>query len=219
MPINYADIIVYDMETVGTHPDQAKNPHEAWPVSLAAKAYNARTLEPHNNGEFYSLLKPPDVEAVHQECLDFVHMKREDLANAPLPSVVWGQFLDFVGRYNRKGDDWWAPISAGQNIKSFDSVIVERMNKEHNKKGKVLFSTFRSIDLMDYTFAWFENSKAPSRYRLKDILVHCGIEYQEDELHNALNDVRYTGTVLMKFLKLHRYLSPRVTWNGKSKTK
>lgn len=214
--INKNDFVCLDFETVGESEDQAKNPYEAWPVSVACKAYNARTLEPYPNSEFYSLMTVDEPAKIHPSCLNFVKLTLKEVEEAPTPSAVWAQLTEFVNQFNPKRDSWGAPILAGQNIRNYDSVIIKRLNDKFNK-GKVLFSDFRQIDLMDFTFAWFENSADPRNNKLITILEFCGIKYTEDKLHHALQDVRFTGEVLMKFLKLHRYLSPKVRWKGDTK--
>lgn len=211
--LNRCNIIVLDFETCGRNKEHAVNPHLAWPASVAAKAYDKRTLQPLDNGEFYSLMRVDQADEISQESLDFIHISRDELTNAPEPKIVWEKLVQFVEGYNTEGNNYGAPILAGQNVRNFDIHLLNRMNADYNK-GKNPFNSIRLLEMMDVSFLWFENSYEPKSYSQKALLQFFGIPFDENELHNALVDVRYTGQILMRYLQLHRRLAPKVKWRG-----
>lgn len=203
--MNKSDYIVFDFETGGLDP----NFHEA--IQIAGKAYNCRTLEPYPieaGGEFCSLMKPLYPERLQDEALKINRKTREELLNAPDQRVVWNQFVAWVGKFNPRGTARSAPIAAGKNIRDFDMKFVEVLNKLHCPKGEktVLFGR-KKIDLEDYVFAWFENETEPSDEKMDTLRDYFGMN--TDKAHDALEDCRQTGELMMKFLRLHRELQRR----------
>lgn len=213
MPV-LRDIIVFDFETLGKTEYGALDIDNLIPASLAAKAYNGRTLEPYKDGEFYSLFYLDPKEEIYEPGLDFIKLTRKELEQAPHAKDVWSQFCDYVKKYNFKKSEWFAPIPAGQNIVKFDLPIVERLNKEYGSKGKdtLLFFKNHVIDLKHLTYFWWENLPDCPKFNLKSVLDYAGIKYKEEELHQAHFDVKYTAEVIMKFMRLHRNLSRKVNW-------
>lgn len=205
--INNSDIIVFDFETGGLDPTH----HEA--VSLAGKAYNARTLEPYpieQGGEFYSLMKPLYPDRLQDEALKVNNLTKDELDKAPDQKIVWNQFITWVKKYNPKGTQYTAPIGAGKNIRSFDMKFVEVLNLLHSKSKEktVLFSNYRYIDLQDFLFYWFENSNDFKNEKMDTLREYFNLKGQQ--AHSAIGDVRDTGELIMRFLKLHRTLKNSV---------
>lgn len=209
--MNSLDIIVFDLETGGLSPDR----HEA--VSVAAVAYNARTLEPYpaeSGGEFNSLMRPLRPDRLEDEALRVNGLSRDELAAAPEQAVVWNQFVAWVGRYNRRGTASSAPIAAGKNIRNFDLHFVNRLCEAHcPKKGKtVLFNTRTQLELEDLMFLWYENDNTLPNMKMDTLRDHFGLS--REGAHSALVDARQTGMLLMRFLKLHRSLRARRCKDG-----
>jgi DNA polymerase III alpha subunit (gram-positive type) len=209
--VNNLDIIVFDFETGGLN----ANYHEA--IQVAGKAYNARTLEPYSieeGGEFASLMKPLYPDRLDDRALAVNHLTRDELSKAPDQKAVWTQFVSWVMRYNPKKQVKKAPIAAGKNIRNFDLKFVEALNKKHmpKKEKTLLFSKRRELELEDYIFAWFENSSELENEKMDTLRVFFGMS--TEGAHDAIVDVRQTGELLMKFLKLHRQLKKRVRFAG-----
>ena len=198
MPINNNTLICFDFETTG------KDPLVCWPVEIAGKAYDARSLEPIKDGEFHSMCKPPDDVIIEQEALDVTGIKRGDIAAAPSIEVVYPSFIRFVERFNRKKNKWEAPVPIGQNIKGFDLKIHSRMLEKFGSKGadSICFNTFKQTDLLDILFMWFENSNELPKFNMDTLRPYFGIETKT--AHRALTDVRITGAIITRFLKFHR---------------
>lgn len=202
--INYSPFIVFDFETTG------KDPKVDLPVEIGAKAYHSRSLEPLPNAEFSMLCNPPEDVKIHPEALEISKIKLEDVRKAPSLETVWKEFVNWVGRFNSKKDKWTAPIACGHNIDGYDIPIANHCNKLFGpkKEDTVLFSNFRSIDLLDLLFPWFENNNELENYKLGTVTKYFGLEHSNS--HRALNDVQVTGQIIMRILKLHRNLSPKV---------
>lgn len=210
-PINDLDLIVFDFETGGLDPRH----HEA--IQVAGKAYHARSLEPYpveQGGEFCSLMKPLHPDRLEDGALKVNKKTVEELVAAPDQGVVWNNFVAWVNRFNRKKSKWGAPIAAGKNIRAFDLKFVEVLNDLHcPKKGKtVLFSDRKQVDLEDFTFAWFENEPEPANDKLDTWREYFGMSTEGS--HDALVDVRQTGDLIIRFLKLHRSLQRRQAADG-----
>jgi DNA polymerase III epsilon subunit-like protein len=180
--MNYRDIIVFDFET------GSRNPHKTQPTQIAAIALHGRKLTIQPNGIFNSEIRPilddkKAIEAgfdpVEEEALKITGKTREALAKAPLPKTVWKKFEDFCMQFNFKKSSYTAPIAAGYNIIGFDLPIVQR-----NKDFKSL-----SMDFLREYMGFPEESK--------------------QNAHDALQDVKDTANILIKFLKFQRNISQK----------
>ena len=115
--------------------------------------------------------------------------------------------------HNWKGTPWFNPIAAGYNINNFDLPIVQRMCNEYGpvekKTGRQnVFHPIYKIDLMDTVWMWMENNpdvRSISMDSMRDLM-----NINKDNAHDALQDCLDTANILVKFMKLHRSLSPKV---------
>lgn len=132
--MNRSDIIFLDFETTGL------NPYTCQPTELAAVCIDGRRLTIREDSIFSSLIKPEFDEGKCAELnltpySDDVAKKtgitREMLEDAPTPEVVWGQFIQYIKKWNPSGSKWNAPIKAGFNIENYDAVIIDRMCGGH----------------------------------------------------------------------------------------
>ena len=205
--MNQNDIIVFDMETGGLRSDY----HEA--IEIAAICYNARTLEPYpesQGGSFVSLMKPLFPNRLEDGALKVNNITREQLENAPDQKVVWNNFVDWVNKFNKTNNKWGTPIAAGKNIRTFDLLFVNELNKRHcpKKEKTLLFNERQQIDLEDFLLHWFENSSKLPNQKLDT--VRELFKLNKNNAHRAMKDVEDTGLLIMKFLKLYRTLNKRV---------
>ena len=216
--MNYRDIIVFDFETGSRNPDKTQ------PIQIAAVAIHGRNLTPQPDGYFESLIRPvlDDDEAIsmgldpiEDEALAVNGKTREEIAKAPSERTVWKKFTNFVNRYNFKNKPFYAPIAAGYNIVGFDMPIVQRMCELYGpidkKTGKqTLFNKIHRIDVMDTVWMWMENNadvKSLSMDSMRDLF---GIS--KENAHDALQDVKDTAHLMIRFMKLHRRVAPKITF-------
>jgi DNA polymerase III epsilon subunit-like protein len=209
--MNKADIIVFDFETGGLDP----NFHEA--IQIAGKAYNCRTLEPYpaeEGGEFCSLMKPLYFDRLNDKALAVNGKTREMLKAAPDQKVVWNHFVEWVMRFNKNRNTFTAPLAAGKNIRNFDLKFVEVLNRLHcpKKEKTILFNPRIHVELEDIIFMWFENEKNPEKWNMDALRDYFGMS--KNNAHDALQDCRDTGEVIVRFLKLHRKLQSMKAKDG-----
>jgi DNA polymerase III epsilon subunit-like protein len=213
---NFRDICVFDFETGGA------NPHTAQPTQIAAVMIHAKKLELCPGGTFNSEIRPiiDDEKAVaagvaplEEKALEITRKNRKDLAKAPPPKVVWQKFGEWVNQFNWKKTSFTAPVAAGFNIIGYDMPIVNRMCKEYGpwdktKQQQKLFSPIFKIDLMDHIYCWFENNQDVKSYNMDYLREYFGLS--KDNAHDALQDVKDTANILIKFLKLQRNLLRKI---------
>tara|TARA_Y100000004_G_C8922124_1_gene415921 strand:- start:800 stop:1489 length:690 start_codon:yes stop_codon:yes gene_type:complete len=213
---NFRDIIVFDFETGGA------NPQTCQPTQIAAVAIHARKLILQPGGTFNSEIRPiiddekaiaAGVAPLEEKALEITRKNRDDLAKAPPPKVVWKKFAEFCDQFNFKKTSFTAPIPAGYNIIGYDLPIVQRMCDQYgptdNKSGKQkIFNQIFKIDLMDHIYCWFENNQDVKGYNMDYMRDYFGLS--KDNNHDALQDVKDTANLLIKFLRLQRSLLKKV---------
>ena len=202
------DIIVFDFET------GSRNPRKTQPTQLAALALDGRSFK--LKGTFNSEMKPilDDEKAIElgfdpieDGALKITNKTREQLAEAPDPKVVWKKFVKFVEKYNWKGTQWFAPIPAGFNIIGFDMIIIDRMCKafgpwDADRQSQKLFHKIFKIDMMDNIFMWTEADPSVKSISMDSLRDRMGLS--KDNAHDALQDVKDTANIMIKFMKTHR---------------
>lgn len=202
------DIIVFDFET------GSRNPYRTQPTQLAALALDGRNLK--LKGTFNSEIRPilDDQKAIElgldpleDEALIKTRKTREALANAPLLKTVWKKFTSFVEQYNWQGTSFFSPIPAGFNIINFDMVIINRLCQEYGpfdekRNTQKLFHQIYKIDLFDNLFMWTEGDPNIKSISMDAMRERMGLS--KDNAHDALQDVKDTANILIKFMKTHR---------------
>jgi len=214
--MNYRTYIVFDFETGDKDVSKFENDMGCEPVQIAALAINPRNLT--MGAHFESLMRPLQPELLQDEALAINHKTREQLAAAPHPEVVWGDFATFIQRFNRKpGDNFHAPVACGYNIRGFDMRIVEKLCQKYgpvdarsNKQG--LFSNFMCVDLMDDIFRFTENTTKLPNMRLDTVRDWMGMS--KENAHDALQDVRDTAAIMIRFMKFYRNLFLKTNFEG-----
>lgn len=208
--MNYRDIIVFDFETTGRNADKCQ------PTQIAAVAIHARKLQIQPNGVFESHMRcitnddkaiASGFNPIEEGALEVTKRTRDSLAKGPMPKTVWKNFAKFCDQFNFKKTAWYAPIAAGFNINGFDMKIVDRLCQEYgptsDKTGEQkIFHPIHRIDLMQHIYCWFENNAEVNRYNMDYLREYFGMP--NDNAHDALQDVKDTANILIRFLKLQR---------------
>lgn len=210
--MNNTTLICWDLETGSTDPLTTE------PLQVAGQAYNPKTLEPiskENGGQFQSYLKPLDFSKLEPEALKINRITVEMLEKAPDQKIVWNSFINWINTFNTSKNKWGCPIAMGKNIRGFDMVIAKRMNQLHcSKKDKTLFfNTWMQVDLEDFLWSWTEGGGIDiPNLKMDTIRDYFGLSKESG--HCAITDVSQTGELIIKFLKLYRTLSKRVSVDG-----
>lgn len=209
------DIIVFDFET------GSRNPRKTQPTQLAALALDGRNLKP--KGSFNSEIKPilndekaiaAGLDPIEDEALRITGKTRTQLHKAPTIKSVWSKFIKFVDKYNWKGTDFFAPIPAGFNIIGFDMIIINRLCKEYGpydeERGQQkLFHKIYKIDVMDNVFMWTEGDPSVRSISMDSLRDRMGLS--KENAHDALQDVKDTSNIMIKFIKTHRAVYRNMT--------
>ena len=206
--MSYRDYIVFDFET------GSRNPRKTQPTQLAALALDGRNFK--LKGSFNSEIRPvlDDEKAIEMgfdpledEALRITGKTREALAKAPMPKTVWKKFCNFVDQYNWKSTQFFAPIPAGFNIIGFDMIIVDRLCKAYGPYDKdrgqqKLFNKIYKVDMMDNMFMWTEGDPSVKSISMDSLRDRMGLS--KENAHDALQDVKDTANIMIKFMKTHR---------------
>ena len=209
------DYIVFDFET------GSRNPRKTQPTQIAALALDGRNFK--LKGTFNSEIRPvmDDEKAIEMgfdpledEALRITGKNREDLAKAPLPKTVWKKFCNFVDQYNWKGTQFFAPIPAGFNIIGFDMIIVDRLCKAYGpydkeRQQQTLFNKIYKVDMMDNMFMWTEGDPSIKSISMDSLRDRMGLS--KENAHDALQDVKDTANIMIKFMKTHRAVYRNLT--------
>ena len=209
------DIIVFDFET------GSRNPHKTQPTQLAAIALDGRNFKV--KGTFNSEIKPilndekaieMGLDPLEDEALRITGKTRTQLHKAPTLRSVWKKFTQFVDQYNWKGTPWFAPIAAGFNIVGFDLIIIDRICKEYgpydkDRSQQKLFNKVYKIDVMDNVFMWTEGDPSVRSISMDSLRDRMGLS--KENAHDALQDVKDTANIMIKFMKTHRAVYKKLT--------
>lgn len=202
------DIIVFDFETGG------RDPKTCQATQLAALALDGRNfkLKGTFNSEIWAETDDKKAVAaglgpVEEGALKVTGKTREGISKAPKPKIVWQKFCTFVNKYNWKGTPFFAPIPAGYNILGYDMIIIDRFCEQYgpwdNERGKQkLFSQVYKIDMMDNYFMWTEGDPSIKTRSMDSIRERMGLS--SENAHDALQDVKDTANLMIKFMKTHR---------------
>lgn len=128
MALNFCPLAVCDFETGGI--EQSRQP-----LSIGCVILDPRKLTIHDNGIFYSLIRPYEdddcekygVDPVSPDALAKNGLSMEELRKANPPKKVFDDFTSFIKYHNPKGKKWDAPIFSGWNY-LFDWEIMQNLS-------------------------------------------------------------------------------------------
>jgi DNA polymerase III epsilon subunit-like protein len=212
------DYIVFDFETGG------RNPHTCQPTQLAAIALDGRRLTPKGvfNSEIRAVVDDEKAIAaglgpLEEEALKITGKTRESIDNAPELKVVWKKFVSFVEQFNYNGSSFFAPIPVGYNIINYDLLIINRLCKDlgpwdEKRTTQKLFHQIYKVDMLDNVFMWTENDANIKSRSMDAMRERMGLS--KDGAHDALQDVKDTGNIFIKFLKSHRAAARNLQIDG-----
>ncbi len=204
----YRDYVVYDFETTN------KNPHKCQATQLAALALDPRTFRVKGsfNSEIWAEMDDEKAVALGfdptaEEALIKTRKTREQISAAPPIRGVWDKFCNFVKKYNWKGTPFFAPIRCGYNIIQFDDIILNRIASvlgpyDNDYKRNTLFNSAFKFDLMDNVWAWTEGDPTVKSISMDNLRKRMLMK--SDNAHDALQDVKDTANIMIKFMKTHR---------------
>ena len=213
--MNYNHYLVFDLETGGLKEDCEI-------LQIAAVILDGRRLNQLDT--FQSLIKPEFPEKVNASALKVNRLTLSQLEKEPSPEIVWSKFVDFCNKYNQSKstlDNFKAVIPCGFNIVNFDLPILTRYAKrfgpwDTKRNQQKLWHQRHHIDLFQWLFTWFENNSSLSSLKLTNIAEYMGVSKEVLEgAHDALFDTKLCAEVIVRLLKMQRYLTSIDSSTGK----
>lgn len=138
---------------------------------------------------------------------------------APEQKFAWGQFKEYLLKYHKPGKRksmFSAPIPVGYNILGYDLPIVNRLSTlygDTTSRGETnIFQPRDKYDVMFMAGLWTENlgDNGPDSLTMDNIRAWLGID--STNAHDALQDVKDTAELFIRFMKLHRRYAKKVEW-------
>lgn len=199
-------LVVYDLETSGLSYERDRL------LQIGAVAYDYGTLEPIPDGEFLSYLKPENWQDLDYTSRAFQvnGITIDDVKNAPDEKAVWLRFINWVASFNPRRGPKTAPYAGGKNIIGFDMKWVAFLNQKYGVKDP--FNNRRVFDLEDDIERWFVACSDLKNQKMDTIREYLGMEVHPH--HDALQDSKDEGEVLVRFLKLYRNLKAKRRADG-----
>jgi DNA polymerase III epsilon subunit-like protein len=215
------NVVIWDLETTGVDPKTCDV------VQIAAVTLNAFTFQEVPNSEFNIYVRPPNVDdddflEKHKANLDWhASLYKDKTAEDILEKwrgykcsekQAWRMFQEYIDRYNTRSKKFTSPIPGGANILNFDMKIYERLNEKYDVKQD-FFWLRDAIDVQFFFYTWMENREdCPNSFSMDTMRRYFGIS--GDGAHDALNDVKVTGMLITRFMKLHRKYADSVNFRN-----
>lgn len=217
--MNHHKIIIFDFETDGTDPNVCN------PVQLAALVVDPYTLDIMPKEEFCITIRPRDLEIDevkyiedHKSTIDW-HAKNYKCTADEIIAMwkggsgtkyAWEKFAEFVNKWNPKKTKFTAPMAGGANIRKFDLIIADRLNKQYNISD--LFWPRDVVDVLDLAFYWFEGLAEPTSYSMDSLRPFFGISSEGG--HDAMKDVIDSAAIITRFMKMTRTIAKTKNFKG-----
>jgi len=159
-------------------------------------------------------MKPEDMDAIEDGALQATGFTREQISTFADTSVVWPTFVNWVNKHNKKASVYNAPIPAGYNIIGYDMPIIRRYCEKYKtawdetRRDQKLFSQVYKFDILDHIWYWFENNPDLEKLKIEYLLEYLGAPKEIIEgSHDAINDTKNIAKVMIRLLKLSRYMT------------
>jgi len=204
-------LLVYDYETSG------RDPRKVGITQIAGVIIHPQTLEILD--EFNrDNIKPRETDLIEDEAFKITRKNKDEiLKNGHDPKIIWPEWVNFIKQYNPKMSGFMAPIPCGFNIDGYDSVLTERYAEEYGpwdtkKDQQCLMSNFMSFDVMRMNFWWHRNNHDLADLKLDTYRDYVGMS--KANAHDALQDVKDTAAIIVKYLRLYSELGKKIRWKG-----
>lgn len=204
--MNYNNFCVFDYETTAANPNKA----QIW--QIGAVIINRNSLKITDT--FKAEMKPMDMDNIEEGALQATGITREKLLTFPETSVIWPTFVNWVTKHNKKKSVYTAPIPSGYNIIGYDMPITRRYCQmfktawDEERQDQKLFSQVYKFDILDHIWYWFENNPDLEKLKIEYLLEYLGApESVIAGSHDALNDTTNIAKVVIRLLKLARYMT------------
>lgn len=213
------NIMVIDFETIGSDPQICD------PIQLSALVINSNKLEIIPDSEFDINIKPNNIDKenyleLNEEGVNF-HAKLYN--KSPQEMIeIWKNgvdeksaihsFVSYIKKWNPKNNSSWnSTLWAGANPQ-YDIDIFKRYCSKYNIPTKNLFWWRDTINLQFWAWSWLQwREDEPDNYQMDTLREWFSIESQ-GQAHNSLVDVKEEAGLIIRFLRLFKYYSQKVSW-------
>lgn len=154
---------------------------------------------------------------IEEGALKVTGKTREQIDRAPELKSVWTKFVAFVQQFNYNNTSFFAPVPVGYNIVNYDLIIINRLCKDlgpfdEKSKRQKLFNQIYKIDMLDNVFMWTENDHNVKSRSMDAMRERMGLS--KENAHDALQDVKDTANIFLKFLRTHRSVAKNLKIDG-----
>lgn len=207
--INDRYLIVYDYETTGI------NPHTCGITQIAAVVLHPRTLNVLDKFQRDNIKWRPN-DTVEDKAFAITRKDKAYIEKSGVdPKQAWGDYVNFVQQYNKSKSSFNAPIPCGYNIINYDNILTARYCKDYGpwdakKNQQSLISSYMSYDLLHKMF-WLTESTSEEvmpDIKLPTISQLMGLDIEG--AHDALVDTENCAKIITKFIRLDRYMFPKI---------
>lgn len=181
-------LFYYDLETTGVN---------HWQHSIHQIA-GIIEIDGVEQERFEINLQPNPKARIEDEALEVANKTKEEVLNNPYTFNEAYQKLtsiltQYVDKYNKK-DKFF---TVGYNNSSFDDKFLKAFFIQNNDKyyGSLFWS--HAIDVMVLASAHFVDIRPEMvNFQLRTVAAQCGIEIEEEKLHDAVYDIELTREIL-----------------------
>ena len=151
---------------------------------------------------FDYFIKPFPDDEVLDEALELNHITREQIESDPKflePMVAYKKFTKLLLKYVNKFDKKDKYFFIGYNSHAFDSPFIRNWFAKCGDKFYGSYFFHPSIDVMLIgAYKLMKKRTEIPNFKLASLAEYLGITIKEEEMHNALTDIRVTRDILLK---------------------
>jgi DNA polymerase III subunit epsilon len=187
-----AKICYIDVETTGTDPEK----HALIQIACLVE------IDGRVEGDLYLDIQPHEGAEFERAALAKHGLTREQMVQFTPMKEAHEELLEFFGKYVDKYDKKDKFFFVGY-FASFDNNFLRRF---FERVGDDYFGSWFFTPTIDVSvllgYALMERRSEMPNFKLASVLKEMGIAYREDELHDALYDIRLTRKLLKYFERM-----------------
>lgn len=144
-------------------------------------------------------VRPNPKAEIDDEALSVGHTSRLEIASYPPMEVVHSEITSKLDKYIDRFDKRDKFFLAGYNNAAFDNQFFRAFFKQCGDSYFGSYFHSNSIDVMvAATLHLMDRRAGMENFKLKTVAAALGIPYTEENLHDALYDVRLTREIFYK---------------------
>ena len=146
--------------------------------------------------EFNFKVKPFEKAVIEDEALNVAGVTKEDILNYEPMEVVYEKLISILSKYINKFDKLDKFHLVGYNNSSFDNQFLRAYFVQNNDQYFGSWFWVETIDCMVLACNRLKDdrTKLPN-FQLKTVAQWLGIKVEENNLHDALYDIRITKQI------------------------